>query len=223
MTKVRVWDLPTRFFHWSLAILILCLVITGNVGGNAMVWHFRCGYAVLSLLLFRLMWGVVGGHWSRWRQLSCTPSALRAYISAMPSPRHYLGHNPLGSLSVLVIMGLLALQVGTGLFSDDEIANAGPLTVWASEGTIALATKWHKGFGKTLVLIMVAIHLLAIAWHFFKLKENLPRAMLQGDKPTDTPAIASSDTGRDWVKALVCLAVASGLVFLLINTRTVAL
>jgi len=70
---------------------------------------------------------------------------------------------------------------------------------------------------------MVAIHLLAIAWHFFKLKENLPRAMLQGDKPTDTPAIASSDTGRDWVKALVCLAVASGLVFLLINTRTVGL
>jgi cytochrome b len=223
MTKVRVWDLPTRFFHWSLALLLVCLVITGNVGGNAMVWHFRCGYAVLSLLMFRIMWGFVGGHWSRWRQLSCSPSELRAYISAMPSPRHYLGHNPLGSLSVLAIMGLLSLQVGTGLFSDDEIANAGPLTVWASSSTIALATQWHKGYGKAFVLLLVAIHLVAITWHFFKLKENLPLAMLQGDKPTDTPALASRDTGRDWLKALACLALASGLVFLLINPGVVVL
>ena len=65
MKSIRVWDLPTRVFHWSLALLILALVITGNVGGNAMAWHFRCGYAVLSLLLFRLLWGFVGGHWPR--------------------------------------------------------------------------------------------------------------------------------------------------------------
>ncbi|MFM1949567.1 MAG: putative Ni/Fe-hydrogenase B-type cytochrome subunit, partial [Pseudomonadota bacterium] len=76
MIQVRIWDLPTRVFHWSLAILVIALIMTGNVGGNAMVWHFRFGYAVLSLLLFRLMWGFVGGHWSQWRQLTCTPSAL---------------------------------------------------------------------------------------------------------------------------------------------------
>ena len=217
MTQVRVWDLPTRIFHWTLALLIVGLVITGNVGGNAMVWHFRCGYAVLSLLLFRVLWGFWGGHWSRWRQLSCSPTAIRQYISSLPSPRHYLGHNPLGSLSVLAILSLLALQVGTGLFSDDEIANAGPLTAWAVESTISSATKWHKGFGKSFILILVLIHIVAIAWHFFKLKENLPRAMLQGDKPTETPAIASNDSLRDWLKALACLAVSSGLVFLLIQ------
>ena len=66
MVKVRVWDLPTRLFHWALALCVLGLVITGNVGGEAMVWHFRFGYTVLTLLIFRTLWGFTGGHWSRW-------------------------------------------------------------------------------------------------------------------------------------------------------------
>jgi cytochrome b len=65
LNKVRVWDLPTRFFHWTLAAGVVALGISGTVGGNAMVWHFRLGYAVLALLLFRLVWGLVGGRWSR--------------------------------------------------------------------------------------------------------------------------------------------------------------
>ena len=113
MIQVRVWDLPTRVFHWSLASLVIGLFITGNVGGNAMVWHFRCGYAVLSLLLFRLVWGFVGGHWSRWQQLSCTPAAIKQYFS---NAQHHLGHTPLGSLSVIAMLTLLLVQAGTGLF-----------------------------------------------------------------------------------------------------------
>jgi cytochrome b len=214
MIQVRVWDLPTRVFHWSLASLVIGLVITGNVGGNAMVWHFRCGYAVLSLLLFRLVWGFVGGHWSRWQQLSCTPAAIKQYFS---DARHHLGHNPLGSLSVIAMLTLLLVQAGTGLFSDDEIANAGPLTVWVSEATISLTTHWHKGLGKALVLVLVATHVLAIAWHYFQKKENLPRAMVLGDKVSEAPAAASSDRPLDWLKAIVCLALSSGLVFILIS------
>jgi len=214
MIQVRVWDLPTRVFHWSLASLVIGLVITGNVGGNAMVWHFRCGYAVLSLLLFRLAWGFVGGHWSRWRQLSCTPAAIKQYFS---HAQHHLGHNPLGSLSVIAMLTLLLVQAGTGLFSDDEIANAGPLTVWASEATISLTTHWHKGLGKALVLVLVATHVLAIAWHYFQKKENLPRAMVLGDKVSEVPAAASSDRPLDWLKAIVCLGLSSGLVFILIS------
>jgi cytochrome b len=214
MIQVRVWDLPTRVFHWSLASLVIGLVITGNVGGNAMVWHFRCGYAVLSLLLFRLVWGFFGGHWSRWRQLSCTPAAIKQYFS---HAQHHLGHNPLGSLSVIAMLTLLLVQAGTGLFSDDEIANAGPLTVWASEATISLTTHWHKGLGKALVLVLVATHVLAIAWHYFQKKENLPRAMLLGDKVSEVPAAASSDRPLDWLKAIVCLGLSSGLVFILIS------
>ena len=217
MNAIRVWDLPTRLFHWTLALLILALVITGNVGGNAMVWHFRCGYAVLSLLLFRLLWGFVGGHWSRWRQLSCTPSALRQYFSAQSSQQRYLGHNPIGSLSVIALMSLLLLQVATGLFSDDEIANAGPLTVWVSESIVSMTTQWHKGFGKGLVLLLIAIHVGAILWYFVKKKENLSRAMLWGDKSSESPATASLDRPLDWLKALLCLALVAALVFVLIN------
>ena len=87
MFTVRIWDLPTRLFHWSLALSVLCLVITGNVGGNAMVWHFRLGYAVLTLVLFRLIWGFVGGHWSRWASLSLHPRQVLAYVQSRSTSR----------------------------------------------------------------------------------------------------------------------------------------
>lgn len=217
MIQIRVWDLPTRLFHWSLATLVLALVVTGNIGGNAMVWHFRCGYAVFTLLLFRLMWGFVGGHWSKWQQLSCSPLQLRQYVSNLNSQQSYLGHNPLGSLSVIAILALLTLQVATGLFSDDEIANAGPLTAWVSETIVSKFTQWHKGLGKGIVLLLIATHLLAIAWHYFKKNDNLSRAMVLGNKMSAEPANTSSDKPRDWLKALVCFALAAGLVFFLIN------
>lgn len=217
MIQVRVWDWPTRIFHWLLALLIFALVITGNVGGNAMVWHFRCGYVVLSLLLFRLVWGFVGGHWSRWRQLTCTPAALRQYFSHQASQHRFLGHNPLGSLSVIALLFFLLLQVSTGLFSNDEIANAGPLTVWVSESFVSIATHWHKGIGKTLIFILLVTHIAAIAWHYFKKQDNLSRAMVLGDKFSDAPAIPSHDRWMDWLKALVCFAITSGLVFVLIT------
>jgi len=215
MIQVRVWDWPTRIFHWALASLVVALVITGNVGGNAMVWHFRCGYGVLSLLLFRLLWGFVGGHWSRWRQLTCSPSALRQYIAGSQS--RFLGHNPLGSLSIIAMIALLLLQASTGLFSDDEIANAGPLTVWVSEKVVGITTYWHKEIGKALVLLLVSTHLLAIGWHFFRKQENLTRAMLLGDKSAEVLAPSSQEGVGQWLKALVCLGISSGLVYLLIT------
>jgi cytochrome b len=217
MIQIRVWDWPTRLFHWTLAGLIVALVITGNVGGNAMVWHFRCGYGVLSLLIFRVMWGFCGGYWSRWRQLTCSPGLVRQYLR--PSAQHtsFLGHNPLGSLSIIAILGLLALQASTGLFSDDEIANSGPLVRFVSESTVSLATRWHKGYGKTIILVLVAIHLLAILWYLIKKKENLTRAMLTGDKSVETPAPSSKDGPTHWLLALVCILISAGLVFALIN------
>jgi cytochrome b len=221
MIQIRVWDWPTRLFHWILAGLIIALVITGNVGGNAMVWHFRCGYGVLSLLIFRIMWGFCGGHWSLWRQLTCTPSLVRQYLT--PSASHtsshtsFLGHNPLGSLSIIAILGLLGLQATTGLFSDDEIANSGPLVRFVAESTVSLATRWHKGYGKTLILLLVAIHLLAILWYFIRKKENLTRAMLTGNKTAESTAPSSKDGPATWLLALACMLVSGGLVFALIN------
>jgi cytochrome b len=222
MIQIRIWDWPTRIFHWSLASLVVALVITGNVGGNAMVWHFKCGYAVLSLIIFRFIWGFCGGHWSRWRQLTCTPALIRQYFKTSTPHAAYLGHNPVGSLSVIAMMALLVLQVSTGLFSDDEISNAGPLVSLVSESRVSLATYWHKGFGKTIILLLVAVHLLAILWYFLKKKQNLTIAMLKGHKTADHPAPSSKDGPANWLLAVLSILLSACLVYALINLGATA-
>lgn len=219
--KVRIWDLPTRLFHWLLAAALVGLIITGNVGGNAMVWHFRLGYAVLALLLFRLLWGVVGGHWSRFSSFCIAPSAIGAYLKGRPELRHTLGHNPLGSLSVLALLLLLAAQVGSGLFADDEIFNAGPLVAWVSSETSQRLTGWHTGPGKLLVLVWVVLHIAAILFYRLRKGQNLVGPMLHGDKelaPQEAAAAPSSrDSAATRALALLLLAACAGAVGWLVS------
>lgn len=212
MVKVRVWDLPTRLFHWLLALCVIGLLITGNVGGNAMVWHFRLGQAVLTLLLFRLLWGLVGGYWSRWSQLPLRPSRLWAYWRGQGHPDDSVGHNPLGAWSVFAMLTWLLLQVCTGLMSDDEIAFAGPLTTLVSSATVSAATAWHKGWGKLVLLALVALHLLAILVYCLRRRPPLLPAMVHGDKWLDSTAPASVDDGKRRALALLVLALSVVLV-----------
>ena len=187
-----------------------------------MVWHFKCGYAVLSLLIFRFLWGFCGGHWSRWRQLACAPELIRQYFKTSVTHTPFLGHNPLGSLAVIAMLALLTLQVSTGLISDDEISNAGPLVSLVSGSSVSLATSWHKGFGKTFIILLVAVHLLAILWYLVKKKQNLTIAMLKGDKTSATPAQSSKDGPANWLLAVLCILVSAGLVYVLINLGATA-
>ncbi len=212
MLTVRIWDLPTRLFHWLLAACVIGLVVTGNVGGNAMVWHFRLGYGVLTLLLFRLLWGFVGGHWSRWRHFAFGPGQLIGYLRAAGRPQRWVGHNPIGSWSVLWMLLWLCLQVSTGLVSDDEIANAGPLTAWVSGATISAATAWHKGWGKLVLIALVLVHVAAIVWYPVRRSEALLPAMLHGDKVLHEPATASADGWRQSTLALLLLLVCAAAV-----------
>ena len=209
MIKVRIWDLPTRMFHWALAGCVMGLVITGNVGGNAMVWHFRLGYAVFTLLLFRLVWGFVGGHWSRWRQLPIGPRQVRAWLGGTQEAGWQAGHNPIGSWSVLAMLGMLSLQVATGLVSDDEIANTGPLYALVSEATVSLATGWHRHWGKLILIALVLLHVLAIAWYRQRKKIALVPAMWHGDKALETPVPASHDHWPSRWLALLILSCAA--------------
>lgn len=189
---VRVWDLPTRLFHWTLALTILGSVVSAKVGGNAMAWHFRLGYVVFALLLFRLLWGFLGGHWSRFASFVYGPATMLRYLRGQARPDEHLdvGHNPLGSLSVFGLLAFLAVQVATGLVADDEIANSGPLTRFVSGATVSLATGWHKAWGQWVLLTMVALHIGAILFYLFARGKNLVRPMLHGDKelPAGTPA-----------------------------------
>jgi len=189
---VRVWDLPTRLFHWALAATVVGAVVTAQIGGAAMVWHFRLGLLALGLLAFRLAWGLVGGRWSRFASFLYTPAALLRYLRGLSRPAdfHDVGHSPLASLSVFAMLALLCLQVATGLVADDEIANVGPLNRFVSGATALTATAWHKDWGAGLIVALVVLHVLAIAFHALVRRRRLVRAMIGGDKalPAGTPA-----------------------------------
>lgn len=213
MITVRIWDLPTRLFHWSLAFCVVALVVTAKLGGDAMNWHLRLGYAVFALLVFRLVWGFVGGRWSRFASFAPTPGRLARYLSGRALPQDTAGHNPLGALSVFALLAVLALQVATGLLSDDEIAFAGPLTALVSGDTVAAATGWHKGWGQGLVIGLVALHVAAIVAYLLR-RKNLVRPMVLGDKllPAGAAPLAPArDTTGTRLLALVVLAASAAL------------
>lgn len=201
---MRVWDLPTRLFHWLLAATIVGSVTTAQIGGNAMLWHFRLGYLALALIAFRLVWGFVGGRWSRWWSFVYGPGALLRYLrgASRPDERHEVGHSPLGALSVFGLLAVLAVQVGTGLVADDEIANAGPLVRFVSGATTTSATGWHTDIGATLIYILVGLHVLAIAVYRWR-GRDLVRPMLGGDKPLPAGTPASADGAGRRIAALL--------------------
>jgi cytochrome b len=206
MQTTRVWDLPTRLFHWLLAVALLGLVVTGQVGGSWMEWHFRLGYSVLTLLLFRLVWGFIGGHWSRFANFFYHPKTIWLYLRGQSTPEQGVGHNPMGFLSVLGLLGFSLLQVATGMFSDDEIATSGPLSKFASGEWVSRASDYHTEIGKFVLFALVVLHIAAIVFYRFKKKQDLLTPMLQGDKQTvlGIPS-ARDDLGTRMLALLVLL------------------
>jgi cytochrome b len=204
---VRVWDLPTRVFHWVLALAIIGSVVSAKVGGNAMVWHFRIGYLVFTLLAFRVAWGFVGGRWSRFAAFVYPPRELIAYLRGTPAAPHAdVGHSPLGALSVFGLLAILAVQVGTGLFADDEIANTGPLIKFVSGATSLALTSWHKTWGQWLVILLSALHVAAVVFYLTVKGRNLITPMLAGDKALPPSVPASADGLRERAIAAVLIA-----------------
>lgn len=203
--NVRVWDLPTRLFHWCLAILVVALAITGYIGGGLMDWHARLGYAVLALLLFRIVWGFVGGYWSRFASFFYSPRSVVAYLRGQAHPDHLVGHNPLGAGSVFGMLLLLLAQVGTGLVGDDEISFTGPLNRFVDSSTGLAATWYHKQVGQWLVIGLVLLHIAAILFYLWKKRDNLIRAMLGGDKQVAHSAPSSRDDTVTRIAALLLL------------------
>ena len=208
ITPVRVWDLPTRLFHWLLALSVVALLITGHVGGNALNWHQRIGLWVGALLLFHIVWGFVGGRWSRFVSFVRMPGSVLRYLKGdhRPDDHFEVGHNPLGSFSVLALIGLLVVQVGTGLVADDEIATTGPLNKFVATATGLVATHWHKDFGQWLLVALVVLHLAAIVY-YRRRGTNLVPPMITGDKSLPAGVPASADTPATRMMALVVMAV----------------
>jgi cytochrome b len=202
LRKVRVWDLPTRIFHWAMVASVLALAISGWIGGNAMVWHFRFGHTVLALLLFRIVWGLVGGRWSRFGAFIYSPRSVIAYLRGKGRPEDSVGHSPIGAVSVFAMLAVLMAQVSSGLFSDDEIAFQGPLSRFVSNASVSLATNYHKNIGKWLLLALVVLHISAVGIYLWR-KHNLLGAMLHGDKDVVVPVPGSRDDSLSRITALL--------------------
>jgi cytochrome b len=203
LRPVRVWDLPTRMFHWTLVGLVIVLVTTGKVGGEAMVWHGYAAYCVACLLLFRFCWGFVGGHWSRFRNFSASPTAVLDSVRGRKTMHTWVGHNPLGSLSVIAMLLVIAAQCLSGAFSADKGEYFGPLTLLVSDSTVAGFTKYHKSIGQFLVLSLVLLHVAAVGYYRYAKREDLIRPMLVGDKVLNARVPSSRDTLRTRLLALV--------------------
>ena len=179
---IRVWDLPIRLFHWLLAIGIVLSFLTVKIGGNAMELHARIGYCILTLIIFRVCWGLIGSHHARFTNFIPSPKGLLNYLSG--KTKAGLGHNPLGALSVLGLLCSVGVQAVTGLFANDEIAFEGPFTRYVSNGTVEFLTSIHHQNEKILIALVV-VHLCAILYYQKFKGENLIKPMLLGDKEID--------------------------------------
>jgi len=215
-TAARVWDLPTRLFHWALAALVLFSVVTANVGGDWITWHFISGYCVLALVAFRIVWGFVGGRYARFASFVFGPATILATLRGDPAAPRTPGHNPLGSLSVFAMLASVGAQAAIGLFANDDIASEGPLARFVSGATSAALTSLHRLNGD-LIVALVAIHLAAIAYYRVRKGENLVTPMILGDKPGVAPGLASRDDARLRLRALVVLALCAAAVWLLVT------
>lgn len=203
--RVRVWDLPTRLFHWLLALAVAAAVVTGQIGGNLMAWHGRCGIFVVGLLGFRVVWGLAGSTYARFARFAPTPARLRAYLAGR---WHGLGHNPLGALSLFAMLAVLAIQATTGLFAADDIAFNGPLRTLVSDRTSDRLGGIHELLAN-LVYLLVALHVSAIVFYARVRKINLVMPMLTGWHDTED-AQAQPARGGGFIALIAALSIGAG-------------
>ena len=218
-TPVKVWDAPVRLFHWLLVLLVAFMIFSGKVKGDWMVWHMRAGYTILALVLFRLLWGFAGSSSARFSGFLAGPSAAFGFIKKLltRAPAPYASHNPLGGWMVLALLLGLLFQVGTGLFANDDILIEGPLFSLVSKATSDQLTSWHY-WNVNLLLLLVAVHVIAVGYHAVVMKENLIGAMFTGVKrmPADVAGSMAARLASPWL-ALVLFAVAALAVYLVVN------
>jgi cytochrome b len=214
--NVPAWDLPIRLFHWAVVILVAGGWLSHKYGDPlTMSWHKWNGYILLTLLLFRLMWGLIGSSTARFSDFLAGPVKVFRYLRGGLQEK-YLGHNPAGSLSVLALLGVMFIQAFTGLFSTDDILVNGPLRWLVSRETADFLDSIHRR-AYDILLILVGLHLVAIAFYRLFRQDNLVMPMITGYKcPEHVPERAAAHFRPLWL-ALLCLLLAAFLVWFGLN------
>jgi len=184
LNKVKVWDAPVRVVHWLLLLLVCFQYASYSIGGNWMTYHMWSGYSILALVLFRVIWGFVGSTHARFSDFLYGPRVILSYIGSLSKREagKFAGHNPLGGLSVILLLLLLLLQAGTGLFTYDDTNNLeGPLAKLLKTGTSEFITTIHR-YNFYVLLAVIAAHVAAVLFYLFYKSENLVKPMFTGEK-----------------------------------------
>lgn len=204
----RIWDLPTRIFHWVL--VGLCITSVVSVELDALVWHERSGMAILVLVISRIVWGIVGSDTAKFSFFLRGPNAMLAYIRSLRGANHQrpLGHNPVGGWVVVVFVFLLLAQVATGLFANDEIVFDGPLAPLVSRELSDTLTSIHHLTVKGLIAL-IAIHVIANFGYWLVLKQNLIKPMVSGNAVLNSPTEVRLRWGNNWLALCIVMIVAS--------------
>lgn len=189
MTRLMVWDIPVRLFHWSLVALVGLSFYTMKTEGAPFVFpieiHARAGYLLVGLLLFRWLWGLLGSPHARFTSFLYPPGRMIDYGRRLlrgTAPR-YAGHNPLGGAMVLFMLVSLTFQAASGLFLTDDIFFDAPLHGWASNEIVKILASLHS-LNADLLVVLIAAHLIALLFHCLK-SERLVSAMITGRKALD--------------------------------------
>jgi len=207
VSRIRIWDLPTRAFHWAIVLLMPALWWTAEE--HELEWHYLLGEVTLGLILFRLIWGLIGSSTARFAGFVKGPGAILAYLRG----RHpeEVGHNPLGALSVLALLLLIATIVGLGLFATDEDGlHPGPLAHLVTfDSAMILAERHEQMFN--ILLGFIGLHVAAILFYLFVRRDNLVGPMVTGAREAragEAPMAAAPA----W-RFVIAAAIAAGLTF----------
>jgi cytochrome b len=181
LLNMRVWDAPTRLFHWSIVLLVIASYVTMKM--DRLELHYLSGYAMLSLLLFRLAWGFVGSETSRFAKFLRSPVAGLRHLAAFGrrEPDREIGHNAAGGWMVLAMLLALLVQAATGLFAGDPIEGGGPFVDQISGPLQKTLTKVHH-ISFNVILGLIGLHILAILAYAAVKRHDLVRPMVTGKK-----------------------------------------
>jgi cytochrome b len=212
-----VWDLPVRIFHWALVLLVISQIVTATIGGNAMEYHELGGYTILTLVLFRILWGFTGGTHARFGDFVRGPGAVARYAHRLikGTAESHRGHNPLGGWSVVLMLVSLLVQAVTGLFANDDVMMEGPLAKHVSDDASALFTAIHD-INAAILLTLISLHIVAVFFYLFRRKQNLIGPMFTGRKPIELMDARPPRAGNAWLAALLLVA-SSSLVFFVVT------
>jgi cytochrome b len=209
----QVWDLPVRVFHWMLVIAFIGAFVTNRLGVAYFEYHVWCGYAVLVLVVFRILWGIVGTRHALFRNFVRGPIETARYALALLRGRHphYPGHNPLGALMVVTLLLALAIQAASGLFGNDEIFNVGPLYGYVSKELSLQLTSLHRQLF-WWIAAAAGLHILAVIAHHVFRREKLVQAMITGRKPAyGLDKAVGIHSSRTWLAVVLNIALAVAL------------